>query len=163
MNARRLVSALTVAVVLGAGPLACFGGQVFLPPPESGAVAVSSETALALRKRAEGFYLRLAHRRFNSLETFNDFILRDHFRTEDLFYDYYADLAQDLEAADFEKSRPFEVDVQEFLFEDVSNAKVRIRFDGWDDRPLRPGTTELERIDRWEFAEGTWWIRPGRL
>ena len=66
---------------------------------ERGAVAVAPEVALALRHRVEGFYLRLAHRRFDTLETYNDFIMRDHFASQGLFFDYYADLAEDLARA----------------------------------------------------------------
>jgi len=134
-----------------------------LSAPETGAVVVASDTALSFQKRADGFYLRLAHRRLNSLETFNDFILRDHFQTPDLFFDYYADLAQAFTDSHFDKSRPFEVRVEEFLFEDGRTARVRVRFAGWDGRPLRPGSAVIVRVDRWEWADGTWWIRPGKL
>jgi hypothetical protein len=126
-------------------------------------VAVASEAALTFQKRADGFYLRLTHRRFNTLETFNDFVLRDHFQSPDLFFDYYADLAQALSDAHFDKSRPFGVRVEEFLFEDGRTARVQVRFQGWDGRPLRPGATDLVRIDRWDWADGTWWLHPGKL
>jgi len=143
--------------------LACAGEVPRLSVPEEGAVVVGSERALSLRRRTEGFYLRLAHRRFNTLETYNDFIMRDHFRSLDLFFDYYADLAQALVEADFEKSRPTGIEVLEFLFEDPQTAQVLVRFRGRDGRPLRPGSTQLVRTDRWEWADDTWWIRPGKL
>lgn len=153
------------ALLAGAcvGVLACAGGVPPLPAPEHGAVAVASDRALSLRRRVEGFYLRLAHRRFNTLETYNDYIMRDHFRSLDLFFDYYADLAEALAEADFEKSRPTRVEVLEFLFEDPDTAEVLVRFRGRDGRPLRPGSTEVVRTDRWEWADGTWWIHPGKL
>ena len=67
MSGRPVVrrAALCLATLWLAG---CLGGSAAdeaLPPT----IAVDSDTALALRKRADGFYLRLAHRRFNSLET----------------------------------------------------------------------------------------------
>ena len=151
------------ATLLALCAAACASEPPPLPAPEHGAVAVAPELALALRHRVEGFYLRLAHRRFDTLETYNDFIMRDHFASLDLFFDYYADLAEDLAAAQFERSRPSEVDVLEFLFEDAKTAEVLVRFRGNDGRPLRPGSVELVRSDRWEWSEGTWWVRPGKL
>lgn len=134
-----------------------------LPLPEGGAIAVASDTALNLRRRADGFYLRLAHRRFNSLETFSDRIMREHFRSPTLFLDYYADLAQDFADANFEKRRPQRIEVLELLFENPGQARVQVRFVGADDRPLRPGAVELVRVDRWEWADGTWWVVPGKI
>ena len=51
----------------------------------------------------------------------------------------------------------------EFLFEDQNTAQVLVRFVGDDGRPLRPGSVELVRTDRWEFVDGTWWLRPGKV
>jgi hypothetical protein len=143
--------------------VACAGPPPPIAVPEGGAVAVDPEVALALRRRVEGFYLRLAHRRFDTLETYNDFIMRDHFASLDLFFDYYADLSEDLVLANFERSRPTDVSVLEFLFETPETAHVLVRFRGNDGRPLRPGTTELVRLDRWEWADGAWRVRPGKL
>jgi hypothetical protein len=126
-------------------------------------VAVASDTALALRRRVDGFYLRLAHRRFNTLETYNDRIMREHFRSPALFLDYYADLAQAFDDAHFEKRRPREIEVQEMRFEDPATATVQVRFVGEDNRPLRPGRVQLVRIDRWERSEGAWFVQPGKL
>ena len=42
-------------------------------------------------------------------------------------------------------------------------SRVKVRFRGGDGRPLRPGTTELIRLDRWDWADGTWWLHPGKL
>ena len=155
---KRVTAALLLALVC-----ACAGEPPPLPAPEHGAVAVAPEVALALRHRVEGFYLRFAHRRFDTLETYNDFIMRDHFASLDLFFDYYADLAEDLAAARFDRSRPTDVEVLEFLFEDPTTAQVLVRFRGDDGRPLRPGSVEIVRTDRWELAEGTWWLRPGKV
>ena len=155
---KRIAAAVALALAI-----ACAGTPPRLAAPEHGSAAVDPEVALALRHRVEGFYLRLAHRRFNTLETYNDYIMRDHFASLDLFFDYYADLAEALVRAQFERSRPTEVEVLEFLFEDPKTAEVLVRFRGNDGRPLRPGTVELVRVDRWEFSEGSWWVRPGKL
>jgi hypothetical protein len=142
---------------------ACAGEPPSLAPAESGSVAVAPARALALRHRAEGFYLRFAHRRFNTLETYSDYIMRDHFQSLDLYFDYDADLVEDLVAEDFEKCRPRGVDVLELIFDDDANARVLVRFRGDDGRPLRPGSTELVREDRWEWSDGAWWVRPGKV
>jgi hypothetical protein len=153
---RRSVALIALALVM-----ACAGTPTLDAP--HGGVALAPEVVLALRHRVDGFYLRLAHRRFDTLETYNDFIMRDHFASLDLFFDYYADLAEDLAGARFDRSRPTDVEVLEFLFEDAKTAEVLVRFRGDDGRPLRPGSVELVRSDRWEFSEGTWWVRPGKL
>jgi len=161
VRARRLgLGALALALALAG--LACAGTAPRLLPEES-SIEVPPETALALRRRVEGFYLRLAHRRFDTLETYNDAIMRDHFTSPSLFFDYYADLAQELGRAHFEKSRPERVEVLEFLFDAPDRAQVLVRFQGRDGRPLRPGRRVLLRTDRWQREEGAWFIRPGRL
>jgi hypothetical protein len=152
-----------LAALLVGGVIGCTTALSPIPVAEHGGVVVASNSALSFQRRVDGFYLRLVHRRFNTLETFNDFILRDHFQSPDLFFDYYADLAQALALADFEKSRPEQVVVEEFAFEDDRTARVQVRFVGQDARPLRPGRTVLVRVDRWERVEGTWWVRPGKL
>ena len=96
---------------------------------------MSPVEAIGFHDRIETFYRRLVQRRLNALDTFNDPVLRDFFRTPDLFFDYYADLAQALSAAHFEKSRAVDYEIQEFLFEDPE----------------------------WELSEGSWWITPGKL
>jgi hypothetical protein len=90
-------------------------------------------------------------------------MLRDCFRSPDLFFDYYADLAQAFAYARFEKSRPLAFEVQEFVFEEAGQAQVQVLFTGEDGRPLRPGKAALVRRDRWERNEGSWWIIPGKL
>jgi hypothetical protein len=152
--------------LVGAGCLCLFGCAALPPPlevPDGSGVSVSPARALSFQRRADGFYLRLEGRRFNTLETFNDFILRDHFETLDLFYDYYADLAQSLQGARFEKSRPDSIEVEDFAFDNPRSVRVKVRFGGSDGRPLHPGSTALVRIDHWEWIGGTWWIRPGKV
>ncbi len=81
----------------------------------------------------------------------------------DRFFDYYASLATELDEANFEKSRPTGVRVEEFLFESPSSVRVMVRFEGDDDRPLRPTSVSLVRLDRWERSEDNWWVSPGKL
>lgn len=163
MRRARCIGALALVAVLFALPTACRGPAVPETQVPSVAVAVAPDVALGLRKRVDGFYLRLAHRRFNTLETYNDRIMREHFRSPALFLDYYADLAQQFADAHFEKRRPQEIEIQELRFEDPASATVQVRFVGSDDRPLRPGDVQLVRIDRWEWAEGAWFVQPGKL
>ncbi len=143
--------------------LGCAKNSPHLPEPPSGSVGVAGDYAIEFLDRIETFYNRLVQRRFNTLETFNDVVLRDGFRSADAFFDYYAELAQTLYEAHFERTRPLEVEVEEFLFENRFLARVQVRFLGEDGRPLRPGKTELIRLDRWERVKGQWWIRPRKL
>jgi hypothetical protein len=106
--------------------------------PESGAIAWRPSVALALRHRVEGFYLRLAHRRFDTLETYNDFIMRDHFAVARPVLRLLRRPRRDLAHAQFDRSRPTEVEVLEFLFEDAKTAQVLVRFRGDDGRRCAP-------------------------
>ena len=154
--------ALALTAVLLA--LACRGSIGHIAAPEGGSVAVGPATALAFQTRAEAFYGRLVRRRFNALETFNDPFLKDHFQSVDRFLDYYASLATDLDDANFDKSRPKEVAVQEFVFASSTEVRVLVLFTGRDDRPLRGvANVKLLRLDRWERAEDQWWVMPGKL
>jgi hypothetical protein len=143
--------------------LGCAFGSPHLPEPPSGSVGVAGEYAIEFLDRIETFYNRLIQRRFNTLETFNDVVLRDHFQSQDAFFDYYAELAQTLHDANFERTRSFEVEVEEFVFESRFLARVQVRFRGKDRRPLRPGTTVLIRQDLWERVDERWWIQPAKL
>jgi len=143
--------------------LGCAGSGGRIPLPPGTGVAPESDVVLGFHARAEAFYARLAKRRLNALETFNDAFLRSHFRTQDAFFDYYADLAHQLDLAHFEKSRPSGVEVEELVFETDALAWIQVRYRGADDRPLRPDTTSLVRRDRWEHGDGSWWLVPGKL
>ncbi len=156
----RALAPLILAILLVPG---CRSGPGHVPAPEGGSVAVGPAEALAFQSRAEGFYERLIERRFNALETFNDPYLREHFRSVDRFFDYYASLATDFDEANFEKSRPRAVSVVEFVFEDPATVRVLVSFTGDDDRPLRPTRVKLVRLDRWERSDATWWVSPGKL
>lgn len=129
---------------------------VALPPASDG-----SSGDPALRRRVEGFYLRLAHRRFNAVETYNDRIMREHFLSANAFLEYYADLAQSFSDGHFEKRRPESVRIVSIAFETEDVADVQIEFVGQDRRPLRPGQVRVERSDRWIREAGDWWIEPG--
>lgn len=155
---RRRLGAWLLLLALG-----CASGAGPIPLPEGAGVDPDPEVVLGFYARAEAFYARLAKRRLNALETFNDAFLRGHFRTRDAFFDYYADLAYQLDGAHFEKSRPSGVELEELVFETRSLAWVQVRFRGADDRPLRPDSTTLVRRDRWELEDGSWWIIPGKL
>jgi hypothetical protein len=157
-----LIALRLVVLALAFSPVACSTYDP-VPEPAGGSVPVSPATSLSFYAEANAFYGRLLQRRFNTLETFNDPLLRERFRTENRFFDYYADLAESLHAAHFERSRPIEVGVQGFIFESLNLVRVQVRFVGEDDRPMRPNKTSLVRLDRWERADGRWWMTPEKL
>jgi hypothetical protein len=155
---RRLLALATALLAIG-----CFGRGGAVPEPPGGSVVVSADTSLSFYVQAEAFYSRLVQRRFNTLETFKDPLLREVFQTENRFFDYYADLAQSLRAAHFERSRPIRIGIQGFVFESAEAVRVQVRFVGEDDRPFRPNRISLVRLDRWERSDGRWWMTPGKL
>ncbi|RIL06964.1 MAG: hypothetical protein DCC71_04820 [Proteobacteria bacterium] len=112
--------------------------------------------------RATEFYRRLEGRRFNSVAAFRDAGLREYFQNDQAFTDYYADLADDLARAHFERSVPVSTSVDEFLVDGPGRARVKVRVAGRDGRPLRFWSTAVAREDRWERRDGRWWITPGR-
>lgn len=155
---------IRVALVAGAFlALACSSSVGPIPVPPAGAVGLEGDSVIGFYERAEGFYQRLIRRRVNALETFHDPLLRGHFETQDAFFDYYAALSLALEDANFEKSRPDSVEVEEFVFESENRAWVQVRFRGHDDRPLRPTRTSLVRRDLWQRVDETWRVVPGRM
>lgn len=131
--------------------------------PAYGIQVVDSEAVVDFYERADFFYSRLARRRFNTLATFRDELLRDYFRSETAFSDYYADLAEALEASHFEQNRPLRLEVVEFAVDGPGSARVTTRIVGENGLPLRFWSTRFDRVDRWERVEGTWWIVPGKL
>jgi hypothetical protein len=140
-----------------------FGGEGPRGDPSQGVEVVDFEGVTAFHARALTFYERLSHRRVNTYATYQDRVLREYFRDEQAFADYYADLADSLDDAHFEQNRAVSVEVAEFVFEGPGRALVRVKLVGEDGMPLRPGETEVEREDRWERREGQWWIVPGKL
>jgi hypothetical protein len=165
-----LVVTLAVLIAPGAG---CSWGRALWPfgggaspargDPSFGIEVVSDEAVVGFYERAVSFYSRLARRRFNTLATFRDELLRDFFRSETAFSDYYADLAEAMEDSHFEQNRPLGLDVVEFIVEGPGSARVTTRIVGENGLPLRFWDTHLDRVDRWERVEGTWWIVPGKL
>jgi hypothetical protein len=109
------------------------------------------------------FYDRITARRFNSKATFDDPALREFFRSEAAFADYYASLAEALDRAHFESQRPTAVrlDAMERLARNAVVVKVTLK--GENGLPLRWWSTFVSREDRWEFDQGRWWIVPGKL
>ena len=154
----RASAAATIAMV----GLACAAAPRLTRLDADAAVVASAEGPIGLRERAATFYGRLVQRRFNTLSTYEDAVLRDFFRTGKAFSDYYAELAQSLDGAYFDEYRPSSATVEQFLVDAEDRVRVRIRFVGENRLPLRWWTVELVREDRWERSDGRWWIVPGR-
>jgi hypothetical protein len=131
------------------------------PDPAAGLTLVEDPALVEFWERASTFYGRLALRRFDSIQTYQDDRLRAYFESEETFADYYADLASALVENHFDKNRPTTLEVLEFALEGPGQARVSTRFEGRDARPLRRGTVRFERSDRWERREGRWRIVPG--
>ncbi len=143
---------------------ACLGGRERPWAPASADLELVGSTAvLEFYARASAFYTRLARRRFNTLATYEDRVLRGYFLTETSYADYYADLADDLDTRYIERSRPLSLEVEEFLVDGPGRARVRVRIEGEHALPLRFWRAKLEREDRWERQDGQWWIIPGKL
>jgi hypothetical protein len=132
------------------------------PDPSQGLELVDDKAVFEFYERASAFYGRLARRRFDSIETYQDEALRGFFRSEVSYSDYYAELAGALVEAHFEKNRPISLEVLELRLEGPGRGFVHARIVGEDGRPLRRGKVWLERNDRWERVEGVWRIAPGR-
>lgn len=157
-----LLLALSGCAQLRRGPFAPAAARP-QADPSYGVEIARGDAVLDFHLRAASFYARLAYRRFNVIGTYRDEFLREFFRTEGAFSDYYADFAQDLEDAHFDRNRPQSLDLVEFAFEGPGEASVQVRIAGEDGRPLRPGGVSYLRQDRWERVGGTWWIVPGKL
>ncbi len=151
-----------LAVALGA--LGCFfRGSQPVADPAHGVEVITAGGVAEFHARATTFYDRLVLRRINAVGTFKDRRLRAFFRTEQAFSDYYAELAQLLADAHFERNRPLAAQVAEFSFDGPGRARVLVRLTGDNGLPLRYGTTVVERYDRWERSDDQWWIVPGKL
>ena len=151
--------------LLAAGCVGCAlgGAPAVRPDPSAGVEVASAEAVVDFYERANAFYDRMARRRFNSLATYEDEVLRRYFRNEAAFSDYYADLADTLDEHHFEKNRPLSLEVQEFLVEGPGRARVRVRLEGRNALPLRIRNVVIQREDRWERIDGRWWVVPGKL
>jgi hypothetical protein len=133
------------------------------PAPDAAVEVLTDSPEVAFHARASQFYGRLTGRRFNSLASFRDDGLREYFESTVSFSDYFADLAQDLAEAHFERNQPVRAEVEEFLVEGPGRARVRVRLAGENGMPLRFWGTKLVREDRWERRDGRWWIVPSAL
>jgi hypothetical protein len=144
--------------------LPSFGKDDAEPEPAriSEVEVVESQEVSDFYARATDFYDRLEGRRFNSIASFRDAGLRAYFESDQAFTDYYADLADDLVTANFQRSVPLDASVEEFLVDAPGRARVKLRVDGRDGRPLRFWSTSIDREDRWERRSGKWWIIPGK-
>lgn len=161
---RRATRTLAVALALGTAGCGLWrGDEGARGDPRYGVEVVEFEGIADFHARARAFYDRLASRRVNTYATYKDRVLREYFRTEQEFADYYADLADDLATGWFEQNRPLEVHVAEFVFDAPGRARVTVHLVGENGLPLRPGTTRLEREDHWERRDGRWWIVPAKL
>lgn len=187
MTARVALPALAAVLVLGASAGCAGRGADDAPAPfDIGVVEEGAGGRRALMLLANDFYKRIANRRFNSIATYQDPSLREFFRTEQAWSDYYADLVQKLEDASFEAVRPTRVDIVSIDFEERDaaetegmdpaqvdplitvlepqlTARIVVRFTGENGKPLRWWSTSTLRKDRWKRIEGRWWIVPGKL
>jgi hypothetical protein len=111
----------------------------------------------------EVYYQRMVDRRFNSKATFDDPGLREFFRSGDAFADYYAALAEALERANFESHRPTVINLLGIERDGRNAANVRVYIKGENGLPLRWWSTDIVRDDRWEYANGRWWVIPGKV
>jgi hypothetical protein len=112
---------------------------------------------------SEIFYERITARRFNSLATFEDPALREFFKTEAAFADYYAAFAEALERANFESIRPTAVRLDRIERTTPNAVTVYVTFRGENGLPLRWWSTHVKRQDQWEFSSGRWWVIPGKV
>ncbi len=144
-----------------------FGGDAAearpAPDTEFGVDEVEVEGVRDFYARTGEFYSLMSNRRFNAIATFQDSSLRRFFRSEQAYSDYYADLAQALADAHFERNRPLATEVVEFVFEGPGRARVTVVLKGDNGLPLRWWETILTREDRWERSSGRWWVVPGKL
>ena len=109
------------------------------------------------------FYERVTARRFNSLATYEDPALREFFRSQESFSDYYAAMAEALVRANFEYNRPTAVRLEAMTRTGPNRVDIRVYFRGENAKPLRFWSTHLVRTDRWEFSGGRWWVVPGKI
>jgi hypothetical protein len=156
---------LLLALIPGCSTWNPFGGGGKEPRPDvaRGVEVVQAPSVVSFYESASAFYGRLARRRFNTLDTYQDKQLRRYFRTEESYADYYANLAHALGEAHFRRDKPLSVEVLEFAMEAPGRARVTARLVGKNGLPLRFWDVSLRREDRWERIDGSWWIVPGKL
>jgi hypothetical protein len=162
---RNVVLVLLLPLLIGCGVTWWpFGGRSSAAPDlAEGLREVSAEQVVAFYGRTDAFYGHLAGRRFNTLASYEDEFVREFFQTDRKHADYYANLAQALRQAFFERNRPMKLEVLEIRVVGPGDAIVETRIVGEDSRPLRFWSTTLIQEDRWERSDGTWWIVPGPI
>lgn len=133
------------------------------PDPQFGVDVVDSGAVADFHARTQTFYERLSRRRFNTLATYEDQGLREFFRSQQAFSDWYANVAQGLADAHFEQNRPLAAEVVEFSFEGPGRARVQVVLKGDNGLPLRWWETITVHEDVWERTGDRWWILPGKL
>lgn len=116
-----------------------------------------------VERLSQAFYTRIINRRFNSIATFHDPALRELFASPEAFNDYFAALADALGEANFEALRPTQLSVEQLEALEQDVVLVTVRYRGRNSLPLRFWSVELVQTDRWERAQGRWWIIPGKL
>lgn len=109
------------------------------------------------------FYERTTNRRVNSKATFDDPALREFFHDPAAFADYYANLVEALDRAYFESHKPTAVKLVRIERLAPKRVAIEVTFRGENRKPLRFWTTHVTRTDEWEFADGRWWIIPGKV
>lgn len=159
-RAGRLARLLLVSLALGASGCLSIGAS-------EGVTVRSPLDDVRLERLAVDFYGRLANRRIDSIATYQDPSLREFFRSEDAFADYYADLVQALVDGYFEARRLHWVEIEGAEAHSGDGGEgfvLRVRMRGENGRPLRWWTTEVVREDRWVRGSGNrWWIEPGKV
>ena len=136
-------------------------GEYQGPPPEI--LGEASDGMGVVERLARVFYVRLINRRFNSIATFHDPALRELFGSDEAFADYFAAMAEALTVANFEALRPTSVELTRLDVPERGVVVVTVRMTGQNSLPLRWWRVGLERTDRWQFADGRWYIIPGKL
>jgi len=109
------------------------------------------------------FYERTTNRRVNSKATFDDPALREFFHDPSAFADYYANLVEALDRAYFESHKPTAVKLVRIERVAPKRVAIEVLFRGRNRKPLRFWRTSVSRVDEWEFADGRWWIVPGKV
>jgi len=135
------------------------------PPPAPDAIGIDiPEQALEeLVPLARVFYRNVTSRRFNSHATHEDPGLREFFRSLEAYSDYYANLVDALIRGHFEFERPDSAELLAIERVGPNRLRLRVRFYGEDNRPLRFWTVSMEREDEWAWDAGRWWIIPGKV
>jgi hypothetical protein len=144
-------------------PAAQWGGALPAGQREQALAALPQDAQRTLLPLSEIFYARITSRRFNSRATFEDPSVRQFFPSLSAYSDYYAALADALETAHIEYSRPYRVDLLGLERLEDGSLRLDLRFVGENDLPLRWWRATLQRSDQWQWRDGRWWVVPGKV